>query len=341
MEISARQREVLAAIVREYILTGQAVGSRTLVRRQGIESSPATVRNLMADLEDQGLLRQPHTSAGRIPTESGLRMFVNRLMERRELSGAERHEILRRYRLSDVELDGLLREVSRLLSEVSQQCAVVLVPRSECSVLKGIEFVRISERQMIVVLVMSSGLVQNRLIHVTESLSSDEMQRVHNYLNELCVGRALGDVRELVLNELESEQHRYDRLLGRALELGAQALDRPIVDDLVIEGKARLLDHTEIDPDQMKALMRGIEQKRLVLRLLDDTIHGDGVQVFIGAETKREEMRNCALVTCAYGDGKHTLGTLGVIGPSHMDYPRVVPLVDFTAGLLTKMLERG
>lgn len=338
MELSARAREVLAAIVREYILDGGAVGARTLVRRHGIAQSAATVRNVMADLEEQGFLRQPHVSAGRVPTESGLRFYVDRLMKARELTEQEKQEILGRYDLSQMELQDLLRQLSRLLADVSQQCAIVLVPRSELAKLQRIEFIPAGPDRVLVVLVMDSGLVQNRLLRIAEAFLPHELQQVHNYLNHLCAGKELGEVRLLVQGEMEKEQTRYDRLITRALELGAQALRRPIEDELLVEGKERLLDLPGVDSDQMKALMRGIEQKRMVLRLLDETITADGVQVFIGAETNEEGLRNCALIASAYG-GSKALGTLGVIGPSNMDYPRVIPLVDFTAGILTRALE--
>lgn len=338
MELSQRAREVLAAIVREYILAGEAVGSRTLVRRQGITQSPATVRNVMAELEEHGLLRQPHTSAGRVPTDTGLRFYVDRLMQAREITDRERDEILLRYQLSHVELQDLLREISRLLADVSQQCAVVLVPRSESSVLRRIEFIPIASDKLLAVLVMSSNVVQNRLIRISDRFPPQELQQIHNYLNELCAGKELGEVRRVVQAELEKEQNRYDSVLSRALQLGAEALDRPVEDELVVEGTERLLDLPEVDRDQIKGLMRGIEQKRMVLRLLDDTLTAEGVQVFIGAETQEQQLRNCAVVASAYG-GSSPLGTLGVIGPSNMDYPRVVPLVDFTAGILTRALD--
>ena len=336
-QLNERQREVLAAIVREYIVTGEAVGSRTLVRRQGIEQSPATIRNVMADLEEHGLLVQPHTSAGRVPSESGLRFFIDRLMQTREISEGERREILSRYSLSNVELQELLREVSRLLSEVSEQCAIVLVPRSDASVLKHIEFIPIGERRLIAVLVMGSGLVQNRLVLVPQELDRSELERVHNYLNSLCAGKTLSEVRDRVAHALEDERSTYDQTVRHALELGASVLKRPMEDELVIDGKARLLDHPQVEREQMKALLNGIEQKRAVLTLLEETLHGEGVQVFIGAETKQQEFRNYALIASAYG-ASTPLGTLGVLGPTNMDYPRVISLVDFSAGILSHLL---
>ena len=337
MDLSARAREVLGAIIKEYIVSGEAIGSRTLVKRHSIDQSPATVRNVMADLEEHGLLHQPHTSSGRVPTDSGLRFYVDRLMQVRDLTEAQRREIVARYDLTGSELQGILREVTRLLSEVSQQCAVVLVPRSEVSTLRRIEFLRIGESRLLAVLVMSSGIVQNRLIDMPGQ-GSLELQRMHNYLNELCAGHELGEVRRLVQRELEDERNHYDEMISQALKLGAEALERPIEDELVVEGTTNLFNHPGIDRDQLKQLMRSMEQKQAVLQLLDRTMLAEGVQVFIGAETRQEEMKKCALVTSSYG-GERALGTLGVIGPTNMDYPRVISLVDFTAGILTRFLE--
>ena len=341
MELGPRAQEILAALVREYILTGEAVGSRTLVRRHGIQQSAATVRNVMADLEEQGLLRQPHMSAGRVPTDIGLRFFVDRLMQARQLSDAEEQDIRSRYQLSNPELQTLLREVSRLLSDISKQCALVLTPRRELSRLKRIEFVPLSQGRMIAVLVMGSGVVQNRLVEVTAPLSPEELEAVHRYLNQLCEGRELHDVRRVVQEELDKEQNRYDSLVARALALGVEALGGPSEAEVMIEGQSNLLDHPELtDPEELKALLRAVEEKRLVLRLLDETVGAEGVQVFIGAETREAEMRSCSVVLKAYG-GQRPLGTLGVIGPSNMDYPRVISIVDFAAELLTDFLRES
>lgn len=337
MTLNTRSQNVLAAVVREYILHGEPVGSRSLVKQYRLLHSPATVRNVMSDLEEEGFLHQPHTSAGRMPTDLGLRLYVDKLMQIRELNAADQQELMSRYQLTNLEVQDLLRECSRLLSDLSSQCAVVLVPRVESAVLKRLEFVQIREGKLIAVLVLSSGVVQNRMLDLSEPLLPHELETIHSYLNDLCVGQELRDVRRLVQQELDNEQNQYDDLVSQALNLGSQALVEP-ADDVVIEGQSRLLDHPKgFDPEEMKNVLRAVEQKRLVLRLLDDTIQAEGVQVFIGQETQEVEMRSCAVVATAYG-GEQPLGTLGVIGPSNMDYPRVVPLVDFTAGLLTTLL---
>ena len=338
MTLSERGQQVLTAVVKEYMLRGEPVGSSNLVRLYGLEQSPATIRNVMSELEEEGLLQQPHTSAGRVPTDQGLRFYVDRLMRVRDLTAEDMQEVMSRYDLNNVEVQDLLREVSRLLSDLSKQCTVIVAPRAESSTLKRIEFVQIRRKKLIAVLVTRSGLVQNRMLTIEENLSLSELEAIHNYLNDLCVGKELADVRRLVQTELEKEQNRYVELVTMALHLGAQALAAPSDVEVLVEGHSRLLDHPRgFDPDEMKNVLRALEEKRLVLGLLDKTIEADGVKVFIGAETQEEEMRSCALVASAYG-GKRPLGTLGVIGPSSMNYPRAVSLVDFSAGILTELL---
>ena len=338
MTLGERGQQVLTAVVKEYMLRGEPVGSTNLKRRHSLTHSPATIRNVMSELEDEGLLQQPHTSAGRVPTDQGLRFYVDRLMRVRDLTTEDMQEVMARYDLTNVEVQDLLREVSRLLSDLSKQCTIILAPKADSSTLERLEFVRIRANRLIAVLVTRSGLVQNRMLTVDEELSMGELEAIHNYLNELCVGKELADVRRLVQSELDNEQNRYDELVSMALHLGAQALAEPSDAELVVEGHSRLLDHPKgFDPDEMKNVLRGLEEKRLVLGLLDKTIVAEGVKVFIGAETREEEMRSCALVASAYG-GKRPLGTLGVIGPSSMNYPRVISLVDFYAGILTELL---
>ncbi|MCB9556822.1 MAG: heat-inducible transcription repressor HrcA [Deltaproteobacteria bacterium] len=336
MELDPRAREILAAICSEYIVTGDAIGSRALVKKNKMSESAATVRNVMADLEEQGLVQKAHSSAGRIPSESGLRFFVDRLMQVRDLSTDEQSDLRRRYQVNNVEFQELLRQVTRLLTDVSRQCALLLVPRSEHALLRRLEFVPLGSKRMIAVLLMSNGLVQNRVVDIAPSEFSDrELQQVHHYLNELCAGRELHDIRTIVAEQLADERTRYDQLRERALKLGAEATARPAEDEVVVGGQSKILEHP--DPEVMRSLLRAIEGKQTVLRLLDHTIEANGIQVFIGAETQDETMRGCAVVASAYG-GSNALGTIGVIGPSNMDYPRVLPAVDFAAGLLTDIL---
>jgi len=333
-----RAQEILAAIVQEYMNTGEAVGSRALVAGHHIKASASTVRNVMGALENEGLLHQPHTSAGRVPTDLGLRYYVDQLMHVQDLERVTREEIMRRYDLTGVEVQHLMREVSHLLSDISRHCSMVVVPRSNALVLSRLEFIPLRPGRLIAVLVMGSGVVQNRVLRVEDDLSSEDLEAVHRYINALCDGRPLADVRRCVEAELQTEQTRYNRQASRALSLGAQALDSPEEDEVLVEGRARLLDHPgAMDRDTLREILDAVEQKRRVLELLDKTMDAQGVRIFIGAETGDEAMSSLSLVASSYG-GDRPLGTLGVLGPSNMAYPKVVPLVDFTAHVLTRVL---
>jgi heat-inducible transcriptional repressor len=350
-----RSRKILHALVSEYIATGEAVGSRTITRRHGIDLSPATVRNVMADLEEIGLVRQPHTSAGRVPTERGLRVFIDSLLRVRSLSAEEKEQIAIRVQLDGAgDLDEIMRETSRLLSELSRHTALVLTPRPEANVFEHIEFVRLRPGELLAVLVTTTGQVHNRLVSLDgiswrpgergapgEPLEQAELERIHNYLNGLLSGLTLEQVRQKVLSELGREKNDYDQLVARALCLGAAALPESSTVELLVDGKANLLDHpAHDDREKMKALFRAVEDKQLLLRLLDKTAAADGVQVFLGAETKLVELADSAVVSVAYGTEGQPFGALGVIGPARMNYSKVIPLVDFVARLVSGVVAR-
>src|SRR5215471_2753407 len=216
-EINHRARKILQAVVQEYIATGDAVGSRTITKRYGLELSPATVRNVMADLEDAGLLAQPHTSAGRVPTDAGLRYFVDTLLKVRSLSSKEKEEIAARYQVTTLEFDQVMKETSRLLSELSQHTALIFAPRPESNVFEQIEFMRLSGGDLLAVLVTKAGKVQNKIIHLDEPISDAELDRIHNYLNGLLGGLTLDEVRAKVLEEIGKTKGQYDQLVARAL----------------------------------------------------------------------------------------------------------------------------
>ncbi len=338
-----KDRDVLAAVIQEFITSGDPVASGRVVRSQGLAMSPSAVRNIMSRLTERGLLQQPHTSAGRVPTDQGLRMYVDQLMNVRDVTDETRLRLMTRYKLSNVELQEMLREVTRLLSEISRQCALVLVPRAELARLRRIQFVPLQPGRMLGVLVTESGMVQNRMIETDLEFSDSELEGAHRYLNELCQGVELGDLRRHVTDALEEDQIRYDALAEKALQLAAGVLQEapaPGEERVLVEGHPRLLGQAIApEPEQLDAVRRAVEEKKLVLRLLDQTIEADRVKVFIGSETG-VEMAGYSLVASPYGGGT-TLGTLGVLGPTNMDYPLVVPLVDFTADLLTEFLARG
>jgi heat-inducible transcriptional repressor len=339
LEINHRARKILQAVVQEYIATGDAVGSRTITRRYGLDLSPATVRNVMSDLEEAGLLTQPHTSAGRVPTDLGLRYFVDALLKVRSLSPKEREEIAARYQVPALEFDEVMKETSRLLSELSQHTALVYTPRPETNVFEHIEFVRLRENELLAVLLTKAGKVINKVVRVDTPLSEGELERVHQYLNSLLGGLTLEEVRAKVLEEIGKTKQKYDQVAARALTMGAQALAGSEKPDIIIEGQANLLD-PQVQPEKLRELLKALEEKQQLLSLLDRTLAAPGIKVFIGAETHLELLRDMSVVAAAYGPEDRPLGTLGVIGPQRMNYAKVISLVDFTAQLLSDVIER-
>ncbi len=352
-ELNHRARKILQAVVQEYLHTGDAVGSRTVTRRHGIDLSPATVRNVMADLEELGLLKQPHTSAGRVPTENGLRLFIDSLLKVRSLSAKEKEDIRLRYGLPPgADFDDAMQRTSRLLSELSQQAAIVITPMPARQRLERVEFVRLRDRQLLAVLVTEGGQVNNKLLIAPPELDLGEIERVNNYLNELIEkleGRTLEDVRSAVLEELGKEKNQADQLAARALRLGQEALaPQPgaTADDrtVIVSGSANLVEAAggaagePPELDRVRRLLKALEEKERIIGLLDRTLSADGIQVWLGAETPFAEVADVSVVAANYGPGDRPVGTIAVIGPTYMNYSKVIPLVDFTAELVTGLI---
>ena len=339
--INQRARKVLAAVVQEYLQTGLAVGSRTITRRHGVDISPATVRNVMSDLEEAGLLAQPHTSAGRVPTTQGLRFFVDSLLQVRRLTTGEREDLRARYHLpAGEEMDSALREASKVLSELSHYTVVVSTPRLAQDVLEHLEFMRLGSGALLAVLVTKSGHVQNKLIQPSSPVAAEELERIHNFVAARLGGLTLEAVRARISTELSSERAQYDQLEKRALELSQQALATRDDQSVIIEGQARLFEGQTVDVEKMRGLFRALEEKEMIASLLEKTEQAEGLQVFIGAETNIDELSDFAVVAQSYGPEERPLGTLGVIGPNWMNYSKVIPLVDFTAELVSNLIAR-
>ncbi|MBI5479822.1 MAG: heat-inducible transcription repressor HrcA [Deltaproteobacteria bacterium] len=339
VDLNLRARRILQAVVSEYIATGDAVGSRTVTKRHGIELSAATVRNVMSDLEEAGLLLQPHTSAGRLPTVQGLRYFVDSLLKVRSLTPVEKEGIRTRFAGRELEFQEVMRDTSRMLSELSHHAALVLVPRAETDVLEQLQFVPLRSGGILAVLVTRSGLVQNRLITADVPLSPGDLDRIHNYLNQLLGGLTLEEVRGRVMDEARRERDRLDAILEEALKLGAQAVGAGGTPDVIVDGQANLI-AKDVDVERVKALLKALEEKKLLVRLLEGTASAPGVRVFIGAELEQSEFADCSVVTARYGPDDQPVGTIGIIGPVHMNYSKVIPLVDFTAEIVTNVLKR-
>jgi len=346
--LSARARKILFATVTEYIATGQPVASRTLARKYAIDLSSATIRSVLADLEDAGLLRQPHTSAGRIPTEPALRAFIEALTEFQEVPQTERMQL--QERLEEIfapKAEGtrqVLRRTGKLVSELSGAAAIVASSTTDTRKLSQLRFINTRPDQMLAVLVFSDGLVENRFIRVEAAVGESDLNRIHNLLADVVEGRSLADLCELFKRRLTDERVAVDKLRRQAFKLADKALGDLAVgtDSLVIEGRARLLDLPEYDDvARLKKLLLVLEEREHLVDLLDRTLEAGVVTVYIGSETDELGNAELSLVAAPYGDAGSGVGTVGVLGPTRMDYAKMMPLVDATAAAITEVLKKG
>lgn len=338
--LGERYKQILQSLIDEYILTAEPVGSRRISKKYHQELSSATIRNVMADLEEMGYLHQPHTSAGRIPTEKGFRFYVDSILEVRELSPSEKEFLRKKYEVSTMDISDIMKETSLALSKLSQNISIIMAPRFTSTVLKHLEFLKIDEHKILVVLVSRAGIVQNKIIESEEVFTQEDLYRYSNYLNELFVGLSLEEVREKLIEEMKKEKAMYDELFSKALKLGEQILCGEEEAEVYIEGKENIFNYPEFSEiAKMKELFRTFEEKSKIVKLLSKTLVAKGVQIFIGSENQIPELQDCTLITSSYSRGKQVLGTLGVIGPTRMNYCKIIPVVDYTAKLISEILE--
>lgn len=341
VELSARSRLILEAIVEDYIATAEPVGSSAVARRHALTLSSATVRNVMANLEELGLLTSPHTSAGRVPTEKAYRFYVDSLVGLRQVTREEKKQIIRNCRQSGAGLQEILKETSRALSSLSNYMGIVVAPSFTSDIFRHIEFIRIGARKVLAILVSTNGLVQNRLVETVDDIPDNDLLRMSNYLNELMQGLTILQVRERILAEMKNEKNQYDSMMSRALHISEQAVTVG-GDEIFVEGQARILDQPEFsDVARMKEIFQAFEQKNQMLQLLSRCMTADGVQIYIGSETPVSQSAGVSLITSRFTTGNNTIGLLGVIGPTRMGYSSVIPIVDYTARLVSKLLHNA
>jgi len=338
--LTSRMKEILRMVIEDYIHAAEPVSSMTISRKSHLGLSPATIRNIMSDLEEMGLLSQPHTSSGRVPTERGFRFYIDYILDIHELSGAEKREIRSRYSIYQSEGKDLFREACRILSASSHCLGLVWAPRLSELVLQHIEFVKLRKYLTLAIFVSTTGIVQNRIIEMDEDLSQSDLDHLSNVLNGLLSGLTLQQVREKLFDRMRMEKHAYDRLFQQAINLGGKAFSSFDETDVFIEGRTNILSEPEFgNISIMTDLFRAFEEKATMVKLLDKCMAPRGIRISIGSESQVQEMETCSLVTSTYGCEGRVWGALGVIGPRRMNYSRIIPLVDYSAKLLSEILD--
>lgn len=350
VELSARSKEVFRQIVDAYVATGEPVGSRTIARRLEEQVSPATIRNVMADLEEAGLLYAPHTSAGRLPTEAGLRLYVDGLLEVGNLTDEERRAIESQCAVRGRSIEGVLGDASDALSALSRSAGIVTAPTNDRP-FRHIEFVPLSPGRALVIVVGDNGLVENRVIDVPLGMPVSTLIEAGNYLTARLSGRSFGEARTLIVEEIEQHKTQLDALAEKVVAAGLATWGGNGDGSreggfLIVRGHAKLLDDVTnlADLERIRTLFEMLEARQSILRLVELTQSAKGVQIFIGAENQLFGMSGCSMIVAPYragtegGRGASVVGAIGVIGPTRMNYARIIPLVDYTARVVSRLL---
>ena len=338
-ELSERDREILRDVIHTYLLIGEPVSSRRVAKHERHELSAASIRNVMADLEERGYLTQPHSSAGRIPTTSGYHLFIDRLMETKALSEVDRNAIDDLLDPSTMDAEDLTAATSELLSKLSSQVGIVVTPDLGSTVLAAIEFVPLSGGRVLCVFVSSTGFIDNKVIDLEEPLTREELVEASNYLTSNFGGKTLSQIRDRLVGLMDDARAQVDHLLNRAVALAEKGLDLDSGPDIVIQGTEALLQQPELeDLERVRTLFDTFANKAKVVGMINRCMRGEGVRVFIGDESDLTSELGFSLIATGYGVAGQRVGNLGVFGPSRMEYERLIPLVDYLGARLSAAL---
>ncbi|OOZ20056.1 heat-inducible transcriptional repressor HrcA [Solemya velum gill symbiont] len=336
--INERAQHFLKVLIERYIQDGTPVGSRTLARDSGMNLSPATIRNVMSDLEEMGLITSPHTSSGRIPTVSGYRFFLDFLVTLKQPGQTLLTQVGQMGQMGQKQI---AETASNALSELTHMAGLVMIPKRESLFFRQIEFLPLSANRVLVILISSDGEVHNRVIETSQKFSQSELVESANFLNRHYAGEELEVMRDQLINELENTRSEMDAVMKKALSLAGEVLGGEQKEgDYVVSGQTNLMGYNDLtDVERLKLLFDSFAEKRQILHLLDRCMEADGVQIFIGEESHYDPLETCSLVTSAYEVDGAVAGVLGVIGPTRMAYDKVIPIVDVTAKLLSVALK--
>jgi heat-inducible transcriptional repressor len=338
--LEERSREILRLIIRSYVTSGEPVGSRTLAKSMDWKFSPATIRNIMSDLEEEGYLAQPHTSAGRIPSEKGYRFYVDNLADSGRLSKSDERYISRMLADSETPEDIMWR-ASVVLSTISKNVGIVLAPPMGATVLKHIEFVDLADGKILVVFVSTSGLLQRKLIRVSDRYSQDELDKAGRYLVEKFSGKTLTDIRNELLRCMQMERSLFDRMLALLRMWGETLGDEAAAESIYLQGTGNIINQPEFaDVERMRMLFQMFEEKGRLVKILNECISSspEGVRIAIGSELGVPNMKDFTFITSSYVSNDHTSGWLGIIGPTRMEYERGISIVGYVGRLIGEMI---
>jgi len=341
-ELNERSREIFRFIVDAYLETGQPVGSRTISRASALELSPASIRNTMADLEAAGLLCAPHTSAGRMPTDAGLRLYIDGLMEVGGLSEDERSKIESECRAAGRDVGEVLERGAALLSGLSACASLVIAPKTDNSI-KQIQFVSLAPRKVLIVLVLQNGLVENRVMDMAQDIPDTALIKASNYLNSKLSGKTIAQTQKDINEDIKKNRHELDEITQRLVEQGL-ALPSTNGQDghIIVRGRSRLLEDVKAiaDLESARTLLGFLEEQENMLKLLDSVGGAEGVQIFIGAENKIFDQSGWSMIIAPYKNAhENIIGAIGVIGPTRLNYDRIIPMVDYTSRLVERLVD--
>jgi len=339
-DLEVRSEKILAAIISEYMITGEPVGSRTVSKKRDIGLSAATIRNIMSDLTDRGYIAQPHVSAGRVPTDLGYRFFVDSILSPVELDAQEQSSIEFLIKSAGLDIRDVMRQCSHVLAELSRHAGVVTSTPAAEQTFKTIDFIKVTDDRILVVLVSTSGLVQSKMIFDEDQIDQQTLESYSRRLNRMLRDLDLRQARERIEQELTTERTKVDAMLSKVLRLGQLILTQGHPRELFIEGQANILAEPEFAQiEKLKAVLLTFEEKSNLLKILDKTLEARGIQIFIGSEHGVDEMESCSIVAYPLRTEETVLGSIGVVGSKRMNYQKVVTLVDVTARILTRHLK--
>ncbi len=341
-ELEDRSKKILRELISIYSQTGEPVGSRTLSRKTKLGLSPATIRNVLSDLEDSGYITQPHTSAGRVPTDKGYRFFVNHLLRHPQLNSVQKEIIENHIGKTSGNFEELLVLTTEILSRLSHSVALAVAPNMEKMILENMDFVAISPTRILAILVTKGGVVSNKMIEMEEPVAQDELVRIANYIRTEFCGQTLPSIRRKMLQLMRQEQTQYSQLLKRAMILSQKSLETTSGDQLYVIGASQIVNYPEFsDLSRTREILDALEQKSKIVHILTECIEGEGIHILIGSENRDPELKGLTLISSAYRYENEPIGTLGILGPTRMEYGRIIPLVDHIAKVVSDILSGG